>query len=84
MPSDPLVEAQLLEKEGLQCVALMNWSYRDRTLQVAENLRVTLPALGEGKAVRSLLHGKLTIEGEGATRSVVLPKLAEIDLLIVE
>jgi hypothetical protein len=85
VPSQPLVESVLLEKAGKRCVALMNWGYRHAgELQVADNLRVTLPGLREGQTVRSLVHGKLTVEGDGATRSVVLPKLAEIDLLILE
>ena len=80
----PEAADRFLEKDGRRCVALMNWAHRGHTLQVAENLRVALPGVGDVKAVRSLLHGKLAIEGTGEMRSVVLPKLAEIDLLILE
>lgn len=93
LPSEPLVEAVLLNKDGCRSVALINWSYRHdedrsgrrpRDLQVAEKLRVALPGAGEVKAVRSLAHGPLKVEGTGANRGVVLPTLEEIDLLILE
>ncbi len=78
VPSDPLVEAVFLEKEGKRSVALMNWAYKGRDLQPVENLRVELPA---GIAsVRSIVHGPLRLEG----RSAVVPKMMEIDLLILE
>ena len=72
---------------------MINWSYRHseekvgshpRDLQPCENLRVALPGIGAANSVRSLVHGKLTLEREGNQRSVVIPKLDEIDLLIVE
>lgn len=78
VPSDPLVEAVLLEKDGRRSAALMNWAYKGRDLQPVENLRVELP---EGvKSVRSIAHGPLRLEG----RTVTLPKMMEIDLLILE
>ena len=49
-------------------------------LQIAQNLRIDLPAGHGAKTVRSLLHGPLTL----TQNSVMLPKLAEIDLLILE
>lgn len=93
VPSEPLVEAVLLDKAGRRSIALMNWSYRHgegqadrrpRELQPAEKLRLELPGVAELKSVRSLAHGNLALHGEGSGRSVVLPKLAEIDLLILE
>jgi hypothetical protein len=87
--AEPLVEVVLLEKEVKRSVALINWAYRHpdekagrrpRDLQVVENLRVELPGAGPVKSVRSLIHGPLKLDG-GA---VVLPKMEEIDLLILE
>ena len=76
-----------LVKDGRRSVALMNWAYQ-RTpettgkggLQAVTDLRVALPGLGGVKSVRSLLHGRLPLENG----SVRLPRLAEIDLLIIE
>jgi hypothetical protein len=92
VPAEPLVEAVLLDRKGRRSVALINWSYRHRAdkagrpweLQPVENLSVALPGVGAVQSVRSLLHGKLALEGEGEKRRVVLPKMAEIDLLILE
>jgi hypothetical protein len=78
VPSDPLVEAVLLEKDGKRSVALMNWAYKGRALQPVEKLRVALPA-GVTSA-RSIVHGPLEVK-EGA---VVLPRMEEIDLLVLE
>jgi hypothetical protein len=78
VPSDPLVEAVLLEKDGRRSVALMNWAYKGRELQPVENLRVELP---EGvTSVRSVVHGPLPREG----RAAVVPRMMEIDLLVLE
>lgn len=87
LPSEALVESAALVKDGHRSVALMNWAYQ-RTpettgkggLQAVTDLRVALPGLGEVKSVRSLLHGPLALENG----SVRVPKLAEIDLLIIE
>ncbi len=76
--SDPLVEAVLLEKDGRRSVALMNWAYKGHEFQPVEKLRVELPA--GVKSVRSIVHGVLALEGRGVT----LPRMAEIDLLILE
>lgn len=76
--SEPLVEAVLLEQDGRRCVALMNWAYRGTTHVPAENLRVTLPAGVKG--VRSLVLGKVPL----VERAVVLPRLSEIDLLVLD
>lgn len=96
LPSEPLVEAVLLEKDGKRSITLMNWAYQynsegsktrnrlNRSLQVAENLRVALPGVENVKSVRSVAHGELKVEGSGANRSVVLPNLQEIDVLILE
>ena len=87
IPSDALVEAVALDKDGQRSIALINWSYRRSageagkgTLQPIENLRVELPGFPPGKSVRSLAHGPLKVS-EG---SVTVPKLAEIDLLVIE
>ena len=87
LPSEPLVESAVLVKDGRRSVALMNWAYQ-RTpettgkggLQAVSDLRVALPGLGAVKSVCSLLHGPLALE-HGTVR---VPKLAEIDLLIIE
>ncbi|MFM8468489.1 MAG: beta-galactosidase trimerization domain-containing protein [Limisphaerales bacterium] len=87
LPADPLVESVALVKDGQSSVALMNWAYK-RTpettgkggLQTVTDLRVALSGLGPMKSVRSLVHGPLALEN-GSAR---LPKLAEIDLLIIE
>jgi hypothetical protein len=78
VPADPLIEAVLLEKDGRRSVALMNWAYKGRELEPVENLKVQLPA--GVKSARSLVHGDLKVDG-GA---VVLPKMQEIDLLVLE
>ena len=90
-PSDPLVEAVLLEKGGKRSIALMNWGYRSvpgarpsAALQPAKDLSVGLPGLAEVKSVRSIRHGALTIRGAGEGQSAVLPELTAIDLLLVE
>jgi hypothetical protein len=92
IPSSPLVEAVLLDRDGRRSVALMNWSHhaaaadakRSRGLQPAEQLRIELPGAGPLTAVRSLTHGELPLERDGATVRVTLPRLDEIDLLTLE
>jgi hypothetical protein len=92
-PSEATVEAVCLEKDGRRSIALMNWAYKSAVdqagrpssvLQSPANLRIRLPGVGELKSVRSLVHGNLRIEGEGRERSVTMPRLDEIDLLILE
>ena len=87
IPSDPLVEAIALRKDGRRSVALMNWSYRmdenalnRARLQPVTGLRIELPGYPNAKSVTSIRHGKLELSG-GA---VVLPNLEEIDLLVIE
>ena len=76
-------------------MALINWAYshdaqqssarrNPRVLQSIDNLRVALPGVGPFKSVRSLHHGTLAVHGQGADRSVVLPKMEEIDVLALE
>jgi hypothetical protein len=48
------------------------------------NLRIDLTGCGEVTAVRSLLHGPLKLMTTPTQRTAVLPKLEEIDLLILE
>ena len=86
-PSEPLVEALALARDGRRSIALINWAYQRTAtsagkgeLQIAQNLRIDLPAGHGAKTVRSLLHGPLTL----TQNSVTLPNLAEIDLLILE
>jgi hypothetical protein len=76
--SEPLVEAVLLEKEGRRSVSLMNWAYKGHELISFEKLKVTVPS--DVKSVRSLAHGALALEGG----SVTIPRMSEIDLLILE
>lgn len=92
-PSEATVEAVYLTKDGRRSVALMNWAYQfemdssgraGSTLQPALRLRIELPGVGLSKSVRSLVFGNLPIEGEGVAQSVILPRLDEIDLLVVE
>jgi len=85
--SEPLVEAVSLDKGGSRSIALINWAYHRPSaatgkgeLQVAKNLRVDLTAVGPVKSVRSLLLGELPV----TDGSVILPTLAEIDLLLLD
>ncbi len=87
IPGDALVEAVALTKDGRRSIALMNWAYTKPTgditkgaLQPIENLRVELPGFANAKSVRSIQHGPLEISAGG----VIVPKLAEIDLLVIE
>jgi len=82
--SDPLVEAVLLQNGGRRAVALMNWAYsaavgRDTPL-AAENLRITFGSDGRVRKVTSLIHGDLAVSANG----IVLPRLTDIDLLLLE
>jgi hypothetical protein len=43
-----------------------------------------MPDAGKFQTVRSLSHGILPVEGQGNDRSVVLPDLREVDLLVLE
>lgn len=86
-PSEPLVEAVSLEAGGRRSVALINWAYARPAgaagrgdLQAVENLRVDISGAGPVKSVRSLLLGPLPL----ANGTVILPKLAEIDLLLLQ
>lgn len=87
IPSDPLVEAIALRKDGQRSVALINWSYahsetatNKASLQSLENLRIELPGFADAKSVRSIQHGPLKL----VNGAVLLPKLDEIDLLVIE
>jgi hypothetical protein len=89
----PLVETILLEKDGKQCIALMNWAYRagadaagvpGRAFVPAEGVRINLDGVGPFKGVRSLRQGELGVTGVGGSRVVRLAKLEEIDLLVLE
>jgi hypothetical protein len=91
VPAEPLVEAVLLERDGKRSVALINWAYRHAgdsgtgpVLQHVENLSVALPGCGDVKAVRSVVHGPLAVGGAEDARTVVIPRLDEIDLLELE
>ena len=87
VPGDALVEAVSLSKDGQRSIALINWAYTKAkgditkgTLQPVQNLRVELPGFVNAKSVRSILHGPLKFT-DGA---VVVPRLDEIDLLVIE
>ena len=84
---NPLLETIALSKEGRRSVSLVNWSYHrpagdtgKGSLQTIENLRVDLSAMAPIKSVRSIVHGPLGV----TNGSVVIPKMAEIDLLIID
>jgi hypothetical protein len=84
--SNPMVETIALTKDGVKSVSLVNWSYHRPSgdtskgiLQTIENLRVDLSGMGPMKSVRSIIHGPLNI----TNGSVIVPKMAEIDLLII-
>lgn len=87
VPAEALVEAVALDNAGRRSVALINWSYERKAgeagkgrLQTAEKLRVELAGMGAVKSARSLIHGPLPL----ANGAVVVPSLAEIDLLVLE
>lgn len=91
-PGETTVEAIPLIKDGRRSVVLVNWAYKAVTeagrtsgvFQPAENLRVALPGLGEMKTIRSLVRGELRVVGDGAARSVTVPRLDEVDVLVIE
>ncbi len=83
----PLVEAVCLKKDSQHSVALINWSFKRKlgdttkgTLQPVENLVVELPNLNPSEKVRSIVYGPLVVKN----KTIVLPKITEIDLLIIE
>jgi hypothetical protein len=79
VPHDPLVEAVYLQSDHGRSVALMNWSYRSpHELVPIENLRIDLPA--DVQSVQSIMHGPLKLENH----SVTLPKISEVDLLVLQ
>ncbi|HET6249586.1 MAG TPA: beta-galactosidase trimerization domain-containing protein [Tepidisphaeraceae bacterium] len=92
IPSDALVEAVLLENKGRKCVALMNWAYRaengkgraTEALEPVENLTIRLPGLEKIKSVRSIVCGNLEVRVDKGEQTVMLPRLADIDALILE
>jgi hypothetical protein len=79
---DALVEGLLLEKDGRRSVVLINWGYKKQggtvALQPATSLKIQLPA--DVKTVRGIQSGRIPIENG----FVVLPKLVEIELLVLE
>jgi hypothetical protein len=92
-PAEATVEPVSLTNAGRRSIALMNWAYKSSAdaagrpssvLEHAVKLRVDLPGVGSLKAVRSIVHGNLPIEGDDAGRFVTVPRLDEIDLLILE
>ena len=85
--TEGLVEAVLLQKDGRRVVTLMNWAYQyddsqmnKGRLQPFEDLRINLGGAGKIKSVRSLMQGSLKMDGQTA----LLPKLEEMDLLLIE
>jgi hypothetical protein len=76
--SEPLVEAVLLEVGATRSVSLMNWAYAaGDKLQPMENVTVRVEGM---TAARSAVHGRLDVK-DGA---VVLPRMDEVDVLILE
>jgi hypothetical protein len=88
-PALPLVEAIPLTKNGRTAIALMNWAYRrgaagQETLVPAQKVKIDMRDLGEIKTIRSAKHGSLPVTAhEPGVYSVILPRLDEIDLLIL-
>ncbi len=89
--SVPTVEALALNKDGKRSIALMNWAYksagpgaRGAVLVPATNLRVAIKGIGEVKRVRSAATGELKLTSKDGGFEVVVPRVDEIDLLIVE
>lgn len=87
VPSDPLVEAIALQREGRQSIALINWAYQYQeavphkaALQPLKHLRIELPGFPNAKTISSLRHGPLPWDGS----AVILPGIEEIDLLWVD
>jgi hypothetical protein len=87
IPSEPLAESIVFEKDGRRCVALINWAFARGAgeankghLQSLTNLRLSLSGVGEVKSVRSLKHGPLALRNQ----TVLLPRLDEIDLLMLQ
>lgn len=86
--SNAQVEPVALRNDAGRCVALINWSYvadrkhpRGERLQEIENLRIEFPAGEPARAVRSF---QLDREFPIVDGRVTLPKLAEIDVLILQ
>lgn len=89
VPSDPLVEAVALTNAGQRSVALMNWAYRydaksKNSLQPRDKLRVDLPRVGPIASVRSLRFGPLPLAREGTVTFVIVPRIDEVDVLLVD
>jgi hypothetical protein len=87
IPSDPLVEALSLKREGRHSVALINWAYRNddgspnrAALQPIKDLRIELPGFPDAKKISSIHLGPLKRDAS----AVILPELEEIDLLIIQ
>jgi len=86
----PTVEAVALKKNDRRSIALMNWAYRrdgakGEALIPAENVKIDINGLGAIYRIRSYKLGELKLETkEPNVYSVTLPKLDEIDLLILE
>lgn len=87
VPSDPLVEAIALQREGRQSIALINWAYQHQeavqhkaVLQTLGQLRIELSGFRNAKKISSLRHGLLPWDGS----AVILPGLEEIELLWVD
>ena len=89
----PTVETILLDNAGRKSVALINWTYRhdpnpaarhNASLVVHHNLLIALPGLPDVRQVRSIHHGPLAVERYEGTPCVRLPRLAEIDVLVVD
>ncbi len=85
--SEPLLETVALKREANRSVALINWCHQrpdgERSKPVLyplENVRIDLSGMGGFQSVRSLTHGLLKI----SNASVLVPRIEDIDLLILE
>jgi hypothetical protein len=95
-PSERLVEAVFLNKPGKRSILLKNWDYEQKASQrkggrivPTESVSLNFKHVGTLHSVRSLVHGDLKIEQTPGAESpnektVILPKIDTIDLLILE
>jgi len=85
---NPLVETVSLVNGDRRSVALINWAWRRNSganvLVPAENLRIDLRGFDGAKSVRSAVCGQLNAKRTDGSLCVVLPRLDETDLLIME
>ncbi len=91
-PSDAQVEAVVLDNAGKRSVALMNWAYHrpggaakgKPQHQPVENLVVELDDIAGVTKARAILQGELPLKRENGVIRITLPRMEEIDLVVLE